>query len=54
MNNITNRRNGHAAVCAENQIDMKMRFADEHFIVNIICKSECYVGFETLDFEVLA
>lgn len=30
-----------------------MRFADEYFTVNIICKSESYVGFETLDFEVL-
>lgn len=31
-----------------------MRFVDEYFVVNIGCKSECYVGFETLDFEVLA
>lgn len=30
-----------------------MRFADEYFIVNISCKSECYASFETLDFEVL-
>ncbi len=54
MNNITNRRNGHAVGCAENQIDMKMRLSDEHFVVSTICKSECYVGFETLDFEVSA
>ena len=50
MNNIANRRNEHVVGCLENQQNTILRFADECFVYNCICKSDCCVCFEMLDF----